>query len=94
MKKSAFAADRTIAFESVYLGLSFNLKLHPAAVASAAVFDQVTFLRPAQLGGCFHLLVIRTTAGGAVALGAVIENFLRRRDVGGIASPRFQCRIL
>jgi hypothetical protein len=41
MKKPAFAADRTIAFDGVYLGLSFNLKLHPAAMASAAVFNQV-----------------------------------------------------
>jgi len=41
MEKAALAADRTIAFDGVYLGLSFNLKLHPAAMASAAVFDQV-----------------------------------------------------
>ena len=41
MEKAALAADRTVAFDGFYLGLSFNLKLYPAAMAAAAVFDQV-----------------------------------------------------
>jgi hypothetical protein len=47
MQKPALAADRAVAFNGVDLGLSFNLELYPAAMASAAVFDQVTlFLSP------------------------------------------------
>jgi hypothetical protein len=41
MEKAALAADRTVAFDGFYLGLIFNLKLYLAAVAAAAVFDQV-----------------------------------------------------
>ncbi len=41
MEKAALAADRTVAFDGFYLRLCFNLKLYPAAMASAAVFNQV-----------------------------------------------------
>jgi hypothetical protein len=41
MKETALAADRTIAFDGFYLSLSLNFKLYPAAMASAAVFNQV-----------------------------------------------------
>jgi hypothetical protein len=41
MEKAALAADRTVAFDGFDISLSFNLKLHPAAMASPAVFDQV-----------------------------------------------------
>ena len=42
MKKAALAANRTVAFDGFYLRLRFNLKPDPAAMASTAVFDQVT----------------------------------------------------
>jgi hypothetical protein len=41
MKKAAFAADRAVAFDGVDLSLRLNLKLDSAAMASAAVFDQI-----------------------------------------------------
>jgi len=41
MEKAALAADRTVAFDGFYLRLSLNFKLYPAAMASAAVFNQV-----------------------------------------------------
>src|SRR5262245_29544586 len=41
MKKPAFAADRTVAFDGFNLSLCFDLKLDPAAMASTPVFDQL-----------------------------------------------------
>jgi hypothetical protein len=41
MKKAAFAADRAVAFDGLYLSLCFNLKPDSPAMASAAVFDQL-----------------------------------------------------
>jgi hypothetical protein len=43
MEKPALTADRTVAFDGFYLRRRFDLKLYPATMASAAVFDQVTF---------------------------------------------------
>jgi len=40
MKKTALAADRTVAFDSLDLSLSLNLKLDPAAVASTPVLNE------------------------------------------------------
>lgn len=40
MKKSALAADRTIALDRFYLRRRFDLKLHHAAMASTPVLDQ------------------------------------------------------
>src|SRR5262245_36446900 len=48
----------------------------------------------AALRGCFHLSIVLTAPGSAVALGAMIENFLRRRNIGSLAFPRLQRRIL
>jgi hypothetical protein len=41
MKKSAFAANRTVTFDGFYISLCFHLKLDPTAMASASVFDQL-----------------------------------------------------
>jgi hypothetical protein len=41
MKKTALAADRAVALDGFYLSLSFNLEPDPAAMASAAVFNQM-----------------------------------------------------
>ena len=41
-----------------------------------------------------HLLRVLAAPGGAVALGSMIENLLRTRDVGGLAFPRLKHRIL
>jgi hypothetical protein len=43
VKKTAFTADRAVALDRFYLSPCFNLEPHPAAMASASVFDQVTF---------------------------------------------------
>jgi hypothetical protein len=43
MKKSAFAANRTVAFDGFDLSLRFHLEPDPAAMASPAVFCHVTF---------------------------------------------------
>jgi hypothetical protein len=43
VKKTAFTADRAVALDRFYLSRCFNLEPHPAAMASASVFDQVTF---------------------------------------------------
>jgi hypothetical protein len=41
MEKTALAADRTVAFDGFDLSLCFNLKLYPAAMASAAMLNQL-----------------------------------------------------
>jgi hypothetical protein len=41
MEKATLAANRTVAFDRFYLRRRFDLKLYPAAMASAAVFNQV-----------------------------------------------------
>src|SRR5215470_12588824 len=46
-----------------------------------------------ELRGCFHLSIVLTASGSAVALGAMIENFLCRRHIGSLAFPRLQRRI-
>jgi hypothetical protein len=96
MKKPAFTTDRTVAFDRFDRSRRFDLESHTAAMAATAVFNQVSFsfLERAQLRRRFHLFVVLTAAGGAVAFGAMIEDFLGRRNVGGLALPGFQCRIL
>src|SRR5215813_10132664 len=46
------------------------------------------------LRGCFHLSIVLTASGSAVALSAMIENLLRRRHIGSLAFPRLQRWIL
>ena len=41
MKEAALGTDRAVAFDGFYRSLSFNLKLYPAAMAAASVFNQV-----------------------------------------------------
>jgi hypothetical protein len=41
MKEAALGTDRAVAFDGFYRSLSLNLKLYPAAMAAASVFDQV-----------------------------------------------------
>jgi hypothetical protein len=43
MEKSALTADRAVALDRFDHRPRFNFEPHPAAVASAPVFDQVTF---------------------------------------------------
>src|SRR5215475_6410280 len=47
-----------------------------------------------RLRGCFHLSIVLTASGSAVALGAMVENLLRRRHIGSLAFPRLQRWIL
>src|SRR5262249_54562284 len=47
-----------------------------------------------RLRGCFHLSIVLTASGSAVALSAMIENLLRRRHIGSLAFPRLQRWIL
>src|SRR5262245_28561640 len=59
----------------------------------AATGSNQSIARP-RLRGSFHLSIVRTAPGSAVALGAMIENFLCRRNIGSLAFPRLQRRIL
>src|SRR5918996_4193687 len=43
---------------------------------------------------CFHLFGITSAAGGAIAFGSVIKDFLCRENICGFAFPRFKRRIL
>jgi hypothetical protein len=42
MKKAALTANRAVTLDGLDLSLCFNLESHPPAMASAAMFNQVT----------------------------------------------------
>ena len=98
MKVAAFAADRAVALSRLDLGGRFDFELHPAAMTPAEMFDEawvwLSQNDPAKLCSLFHLFRIAAAARRAVHLRAVIENLLRRGDVGVFAFPGLERRIL
>src|SRR5215468_4114948 len=79
------------------LGIAYSTRLPPTAKtrchARGNGIEPNQSLRQ-RLRGCFHLSIVLTASGSAVALGAMIENFLCRRHIGSLAFPRLQRRIL
>src|SRR5262249_11050460 len=79
------------------LGIAYSTRLPPTAKtrchARGNGIEPNQSLRQ-RLRGCFHLSIVLTASGSAVALGAMIENLLRRRHIGSLAFPRLQRWIL
>src|SRR5499426_1256312 len=78
------------------LGTAYSTRLPPTAKTRCRA--RGNGIEPNQsrqrLRGCFHLSIVLTASGSAVALGAMIENLLRRRHIGSLAFPRLQRWIL
>src|SRR5215475_6376744 len=72
------------------LGIAYSTRLHPTAKtrchARGNGIEPNQSLRQ-RLRGCFHLSIVLTASGSAVALGAMIENLLRR--AGTLAASPF-----
>src|SRR5215831_16097762 len=79
------------------LGIAYSTRLPPTAKtrchARSNGIEPNQSLRQ-RLRGCFHLSIVLTASGSAVALGAMIENLLRHRHIGSLAFPRLQRWIL
>ena len=98
MKKTAFAANRAVAFACIDLGGREDLEPNPSAMTPTAVgYQGFALLRQDRRDGLsrrFHLLAVAAASRRAVHLCPVVKDLLRLGDVGCLAFPGFQRGIL